>query len=296
LLIGLEIFTILQLLRIAQVDFFAFLFAISSMQAMQQFTVKEAAVSIGLTTLLTFLTLLKPMGILNTLALTVFFFGRSVFLVVYIGATRRARSIQDQQQGLVNELQQTNLQLESYAQQLQQLAAGRERQRLARELHDSVTQTLFSLTLTTQSALLLLERDQHQVAAQLDRLDQLARSALVEMQVLISRLAHEAITGAGFVSTLQQHLSERRRLDLYAGTYEFPEAGRLTLSVTRAGNKLYAARSGSPPQELLPLSTTRFFVPHGYDFYQLDFSPDVVSGTCRLILTIWGMSYTGWRK
>ena len=61
-------------------------------------------------------------------------------------------------------------------------------------------------------------------------------------------------------------------LDLYAGTYEFPEAGGLTLSVTRAENKLYAAESGSAPQELLPLSTTRFFVPAGYDFYQLDFA------------------------
>ena len=34
---------------------------------------------------------------------------------------------------------------------------------------------------------------------------------------------------------------EAHRLDLYVGTYEFPEAGRLTLSVTRAENKLYAA-------------------------------------------------------
>lgn len=84
--------------------------------------------------------------------------------------------------------------------------------------------------------------------------------------------------------------------DLYVGTYEFPEAGGLTLTVTRSGNNLYVAQPGAMQQELLPLSTTRFFVPHGYDFYQFDFSPDVSSGTCRLVMTIWGMSFTGSRQ
>jgi signal transduction histidine kinase len=103
--------------------------------------------------------------------------------------------------------------LEHYSQKVEQLAAGRERQRLARELHDSVTQTIFSMTLTTQSALLLLDRDRQQVAAQLDRLDQLAQGALSEMQLLISELAPEARAGGGFLATLQQHLADRQRLD-----------------------------------------------------------------------------------
>ena len=109
------------------------------------------------------------------------------------------------------ELQKTNRQLQSYSQHVQRLAAGRERQRLARELHDSVTQTIFSMTLTTQSALLLLERDRNQVAAQLDRLNLLARNALIEMQSLISRLAPEE--AGGFVPALRKHLAERRLLE-----------------------------------------------------------------------------------
>jgi signal transduction histidine kinase len=218
--IGLETLIILILLRITRTDYFVFLFAIPIMQAMQQFTPKVTAVLMGISTLLTFLTLLQPFGVFYALALAVLFFGGSVFLVVYIGSTRRARLIQDQQQALVNELQQANRQLEFQSRQQQQLAAGRERQRLARELHDSVTQTIFSMTMTTQSALLLLERDRQQVAAQLDRLDQLALSALAEMQVLISRLAPEAITGAGFLSTLQQHLADRRRLENLSVTLE----------------------------------------------------------------------------
>ena len=92
---------ILIMLLVTRTDYFAFLFAISIMQAMQQFTPRVTAVLIGLSTLLTFLTLFQPVGILYALALTVVFFGGTVFLVVYIGATRRARLIQDQQQALV---------------------------------------------------------------------------------------------------------------------------------------------------------------------------------------------------
>ena len=67
------------------------------------------------------------------------------------------------------ELQEANRDLQSYSERIQQLSVARERNRLARELHDSVTQSIFSMTLTTQSALLLLERDPGRVEEQLDR-------------------------------------------------------------------------------------------------------------------------------
>jgi signal transduction histidine kinase len=76
-------------------------------------------------------------------------------------------------------------------------------------LHDSVTQTIFSMTLTTQSALLLLERDPGRVGAQLERLSQLAQNALSEMRVLISRLRPEKIAEGGLVAALRQHLADR---------------------------------------------------------------------------------------
>jgi CubicO group peptidase (beta-lactamase class C family) len=86
-----------------------------------------------------------------------------------------------------------------------------------------------------------------------------------------------------------------RTLDLYVGTYEFAEMGGVTLSVSRVGDKLYLNVQDQPPHELLPLSETQFFVPAGLDIYQLDFAPDAPSQTCRLVLTLGGMSVTGWR-
>ncbi len=90
---------------------------------------------------------------------------------------------------------------------------------------------------------------------------------------------------------------EPQALDLYAGNYTFSDLGGLTLNITRTENKLYVTGPGQAAQELLPLSTTRFFIPVGYEFYQFDFVSGADSGqTDRLVLNMYGMSLTGQRK
>jgi signal transduction histidine kinase len=66
-------------------------------------------------------------------------------------------------QALAGELEQANQRLQDTSTRLERLSAGRERNRQARELHDSVTQTVFSMNMTTQSDALLLERDPSRV-------------------------------------------------------------------------------------------------------------------------------------
>jgi signal transduction histidine kinase len=69
--------------------------------------------------------------------------------------------------------------------QSRQLAALEERSYLARELHDLVTQLLFSITLTAEAARMLLNQDKAQVQPRLDRLQALAHQAMNEMRALI---------------------------------------------------------------------------------------------------------------
>jgi signal transduction histidine kinase len=66
------------------------------------------------------------------------------------------------------------------------------------------------MNLTTQSALLLSEKDPQRVRAQLAQLSQLAQSALAEMRLLISELPAEEIARGGLVSALRQHLAGSR--------------------------------------------------------------------------------------
>ena len=148
-------------------DYFAVLFALLGMQAMQRLNPKPAALWIGLFTPLMVLLLLRTYGAFEAIALAVIFTALNIFVASYALATRRAQAARAQNQALVLELQEANRQLQAYSKQLEQLAVTRERHRLARELHDSVTQTIFSMTLTTQSALLLLDRDPRQASDQL---------------------------------------------------------------------------------------------------------------------------------
>ncbi len=72
--------------------------------------------------------------------------------------------------------------------QTRRLAVMEERQRLARDLHDSVTQMLFSATLIAQAVPQAYRRDPEEGERRLARLLELNRSALAEMRALLREL------------------------------------------------------------------------------------------------------------
>lgn len=89
----------------------------------------------------------------------------------------------------------------------QEAAVLEERNRLARELHDSVTQQLFSMTLTSQAARAHLEKNPQRAAAQLERLQETASAALTEMRALIFQLRPQVLGDQSLVSALKQHVA-----------------------------------------------------------------------------------------
>jgi PAS domain S-box-containing protein len=86
-----------------------------------------------------------------------------------------------------------------------ELAAGEERAHLARELHDSVTQALFSMTLVTRSVEMLLDRDVDAAKTQLTQLRELQREALAEMRALIFELRPGNLEQDGLIRALRTH-------------------------------------------------------------------------------------------
>lgn len=116
-------------------------------------------------------------------------------------------------QELLQELESANQQLREYAAQAEDLAAAQERNRLARELHDSATQTIFSMTLTAESSRILLKRDPKQVEPQLDRLNELAQGALEEMRTLIHELRPTAVAEEGLIPALHHHVDSLEQRD-----------------------------------------------------------------------------------
>jgi signal transduction histidine kinase len=98
-------------------------------------------------------------------------------------------------------------------QQAEHAAVIHERQRLARELHDSVTQLLYSQVLFSGAGLKVLDQgDITLVGENLERIHQAALRALKEMRLLIYELRPETGLGQGLVEALERRLNfvERR--------------------------------------------------------------------------------------
>jgi len=86
-------------------------------------------------------------------------------------------------------------------------SAIEERQRLARDLHDSVSQTLYSLTLIAEATRRLAQNGQlDQVIAQTARLGELSQQSLKEMRLLIFELRLPTLEREGLAKALQHRL------------------------------------------------------------------------------------------
>lgn len=88
--------------------------------------------------------------------------------------------------------------------EVEQTAVAAERVRLARELHDAVTQTLFSVSLTAEVLPRLWERNPDHVWPRLEKLRLLTRGALAEMRTLLVELRPGALTSARLPDLIRQ--------------------------------------------------------------------------------------------
>jgi signal transduction histidine kinase len=86
----------------------------------------------------------------------------------------------------------------------EEMAVIGERHRLARELHDAVTQTLFSASLIADVLPRIWERDPEMGTAKLEELRELTRGALAEMRTLLLELRPATLTESSLAELLRQ--------------------------------------------------------------------------------------------
>jgi signal transduction histidine kinase len=85
-----------------------------------------------------------------------------------------------------------------------ELAASKERQRLARDLHDAVSQTLFSVSLIAEVLPRIYENDPEAGRQRLEELRQLTRGALAEMRMLLLELRPASLADTSLPDLLKQ--------------------------------------------------------------------------------------------
>jgi signal transduction histidine kinase len=181
-------------------DFYALLFIPLCIQAVFELPRKTGYAWVIGFTLVTVITLLYiyGLGIGLQFGLTYIFafFFITMLAVLYVNAEEARK-----------ELQKAHLQLQEYSDKAEELATIQERNRLARELHDSVTQALYSLTLYAEAASRELSAgDLEVVGKHLNELRYTSQQALQEMRLLIFELQPPILDRDGLVIALQERL------------------------------------------------------------------------------------------
>lgn len=171
-----------------QFDFILVLYLLLTYQVSLAFIGGMRWTWIGFIVFLTGGSLIYYQGLLRGLALSLTTIAGEIVIPAYIIVNHEIETARAKSQALINELQVSHQRLLTYTEQVEELAAIQERNRLARELHDTVSQLIFSISLTTRSAQLLLVKDPHRVAEQLHKIQAMAGDALTQLRSLITQL------------------------------------------------------------------------------------------------------------
>jgi signal transduction histidine kinase len=129
----------------------------------------------------------------------------------YGRAARRAEDARAKSEDLLAQLRTAHGELRRYAEQAEEAAAAGERNRLASELHDAATQTVFSITLTAEAARLAQAQDPARLPTLLARIQESSAEALSEMRSLVRELRSPLVAEDGLLATLRQHAAVRER-------------------------------------------------------------------------------------
>lgn len=188
LLVG-QTLIVVYLLWSTQVSFsFLVLFFISSVSAASFNTQRATFVWIAIFTLIAALYEYFTAGWQGLARETVIFAGGYLFFGFVTNSLRIARQTQAENERLLVELHAKNVQLEEYARQVETLAALEERNRLAREVHDTLGHRLTSSAVQLEAAGRLLPTNPAKSASIIDAVRGQVREALKELRQTVGRL------------------------------------------------------------------------------------------------------------
>ncbi|WP_407271638.1 sensor histidine kinase [Radiobacillus sp. PE A8.2] len=137
----------------------------------------------------------------------------------------------EKMQSQVKSLQRLADEKAEYAQSAHKAAAIEERQRLARDLHDAVSQQLFALTMMSQASLRLIDRDQEQAKEQLKEIAETALKAQTEMRALLLHLRPVHLSGEPLeigIHNLVEELKQKCSIEFHMNLEEVEDLSQST--------------------------------------------------------------------
>jgi signal transduction histidine kinase len=211
-----------------ELDFFALLFLPLGGQAMLLFSRKTAIIWIVIFGVAIIVGQTIQFGWPEGLSFTFLYLAGLFFVASFSTLMMRADEARIQSDRLLDELQQAHSQLQEYAGQAEELATAKERNRLARELHDSVAQTLYGLTLQAEAASRKLNAGKSdEVADFLAEIRESAQQTLKETRLLIFELRPPILESEGLASALRARLESVESRSGLKAQINLAEVGRL---------------------------------------------------------------------
>lgn len=154
-----------------------------------------------------------------------------VFLVAAVLTSQLASALRRR----VEQATASERELRQLYEQAQELAALQERQHLARELHDSVSQVLYSMSLGSHTVLDALEsKDYEQAQTSAEYVITLVEAGLTEMRALIFELRPESLATEGLVAALSRQVAVLRARHKLAVEFELEQEPDLPLEQKEA--------------------------------------------------------------
>lgn len=121
-----------------------------------------------------------------------------------------------------------NEQLRQYADQIADRATLSERNRIAREIHDSIGHALTAQSIQLENALLFVESDVNRATCFLNQAQQLSRTALTEVRQSVAKLRRNPLDGQQLPVAIDLLVQELQAKDLQVNAHPFPH---LNLSI-----------------------------------------------------------------
>ena len=187
-LAGLTLLTSLLLVIRPGAIFLSLLFFILSVVAMLMFPPRLALLWIAVFAIITGINFISSMGWWDGLEILFPFTCGYVFVGTFTNALYRARAEKLKSEKLFIELQAAHQDLQTYAAQVEILAASEERNRLAREMHDTVGHHLTVSSVQLEAAQRLISSDSDRAASMLATARTQVSQALREIRQTVARL------------------------------------------------------------------------------------------------------------
>ena len=215
---------------------FLMLFFMLSAQAMVSFRKQEGYTWVGIFTAATAIILIASFPLRDGLLILLPYATGYWFFSAFAQALAVAEQSRKESQTLLNELQAAHQQLQEYADQVEELAVSEERNRLAREMHDTLGHRLTVAAVQLEGAQRLIAADPDRAEEMVTTVRDQVRDALGELRSTVATLREPIQTDLSLDSALKRLVASfegatdlKVVLTLPNEEYTVPDAHRLTI-------------------------------------------------------------------